>query len=613
MTKKKSTTRFWLPINLWNLNEIFTSESISPISFYSVRGFGNPVNRNEGMFEDTNFLVLFEAPVASEIIIEIYPELLDRTAMLETKYGYSEYYKTIYLRNELFKVHFKNEEKLQEFINQQLMLLEVKTVNKYKLEHFVVSETKLYQSHEGTYQPSILSEQREKEPFFDKAFNQIRGLIYGYVIGALGTLGENEQGLVSDLNKLKNSIGGVHTDIALSDHYSNFWLINIKKQIRDCEERFKKQFNNKTSDVFSTLTLRLQEVDNLNKMRCEELLKQKSHSYKLDYLKEQENLEQARREVYLYECDHNITPLKKEFENIKQEEKNRGEANGKKRDYYKKDDNAEKYYRKQELKFIIEQFEQNDYEYKELKNKVYTIEKRIKNFQQGGTPFDTSINEQFNRIIEHLNDLVKRANNYFLSKNNKESELPDIAFQIDVDLLTSHYYKKMKSYNDFAIQLPNSLSNKISEQEIELLKISLNAVLSFPQGRLGNYSEENILEIIAEVGKHLPESDFKETLRDYYEYRAGESDSFEFPKNDILANIIVFFMKLQGHDQINKLLITKGIQHKQIAFLLYGAYTGFANLPKTFTNLIFNGENKKLLDCVDDYLFDNYLKKNNIK
>ena len=69
MGKKKSTNSFWLPINMWNLNEVFTTESISPISFYSVRDFGNPVNRNESKYEDANYLVLFEEPVSSEIII----------------------------------------------------------------------------------------------------------------------------------------------------------------------------------------------------------------------------------------------------------------------------------------------------------------------------------------------------------------------------------------------------------------------------------------------------------------------------------------------------------------------------------------------------------------
>ena len=324
--------------------------------------------------------------------------------------------------------------------------------------------------------------------------------------------------------------------------------------------------------------------------------------------KEQEKLEQARREVYQYECKHNITLIKEEFEKIKQEEKERGEAIGKKREYYKKDENPEKYYRKQELKINIEELEKNDYEYKVLKNKVYALEDRVKNFQQGGTQFDTSINEQFNRITEQLNDIVKRTNNYFLSKNNKQSELPDILFKIALDLLTSHYFEKIKSYNDFAIQLPDTLSNEISKHEIELLKISLNAVLSFPQGRLGNYSEENVLKIIAEIGRHLPDCDFKNTLRDYYAYRTAKSDNFAFPKNDILASIIVFFMKMQGHDQINKMLITKGIKHKQIAFMLYGAYTGFANLPKTFTNLIFDSENQKLRNFIDDYLINNCLK-----
>lgn len=608
MGKKKSINSLWLPINQWNLNEVFTTESISPISFYAIRDFGNPVNRNEGRFEDANYLVMFEEPVFNEIIIEIYPELLDKTALQDTKFGYYEYYKTIYLQKGHFKVHFDKEDQLQEFLNQQFMLLEVKTVNKYKSESFVISENKPKQIKQITYQPKILSEQSEKEPFFDKAFNQIKGLIYGYVIGSLGCLGENEQGLVSDLTKLKNTIGGVHTDIALSDQYSNFWFINVKKQIRDCEERFKKQFDNKTSDLFTTITLRLQEVDSLNKMRCEELSKQKSPSYKRDYETEQENLEQARREVYLYECKHNITPLKEEFEKIKQEEKERGEAKGKKREYYKKEENPEKYYRKQELKNEIEEFEKNDYEYKALKNNVYALEGRIKNFQQGGTQFDTSINEQFNRITEQLNDIVKRTNNYFLSKNKEESELPNISFKINLDSLTNYYFEKNKLYSDFSIQLPNILSDEISKQEIELLKISLNSVLSFPQGRLGNYSEENVLKIIAEIGKHLPDSDFKNTLREYYSYRTAKSDNFVFPENDILASIIIFLMKLQGHDQINKMLISKGVKNKNVAFMLYGAYTGFANLPKTFTNLIFDSENNKLQYFIDNYLFTTIIK-----
>ncbi len=604
MAKKKSTNNLWLPINMWNLNEVFTTESISPISFYAVRSFGNPVNRNEGRFEDVNYLVLFEEQVASEIIIEISRELLDNTALQNTKSGYSEYYKTIYLQNGLFKLHFNIEEKLHEFLKQQFMLLEVKTVNKYKSDCFVVSECKSKKSRQISYQPQFLTEQSEKEPFFDKAYNQIKGLIYGYIIGSLGSLSENEQRLVSDLTKLKNSIGGVHTDIALAEQYSNFWFTNLKRQIKDCENRYFKLYNQK-SMIFDTLTFRLQEIDNLNKMRCGELSKQKTPSYIHDYEKAQRDLEHAQREVYKYECKHNVTPIKEEFEKIKQEEKKRGELKGKTREYYKK--GSDEHERKQQLKYQIEEFEKNDFEYKSLKDKVYTFEDKVKKFQSGGTQFDTSINEQFNRITEQLNEIIKKTKNFFLSKNNKESDLPDISFKIDLNILKIHYYERITFYKDFAIKFPETLTNEISKQEIELLKISLNAILSFPQGRLSNYSEENILKIITEIGKHLPDSESKNTLRDYYAYRTAKSDNFTFPTNDILSSIIVFFMKLQGHDQINKMVITKGIRHKQISFMLYGAYYGFANFPKTFTNLIFDSDNKKLQNHIDNYLYKNYL------
>jgi hypothetical protein len=605
MANKKTTNSLWLPITLWNLNEVFTTESISPISFYAIRGFGNPVNRNQEKIEDVNYLVLFEERVVSDIIIEISCDLLDKTLLIPDKLGCYEYSKTIYLQKGKFKVDFNSQEKLQEFLNQQFMLLEVKTVNKYKSDSLIVDSKAIKKKSTAIYQPKILSQQSENEPFFDKAFNQIKGLIYGYVIGSLGSLGENEQGLVSDLTKLKNTIGGVHTDIALTEQYSNLWLINTQKQIKDCSNRYLALFKQK-STVFDTLILRLQEVDNLNKMRCDEISKQKSPSYRNEYETVQNDLENARREVYKYECKHNITPIKEEFEKIKQEEKERGEAKGKTREYYKK--GSPEYERKQQLKYQIEEFEKNDFEYKSLKDKVYAFEDRVKNFQSGSTQFDTSINEQFNRITEQLNDIVKRTNNYFLSKNNKQSELPHISFKVDLKTLTKHYYEKNNTYNDFSIQLPDTLENEISKEEIELLKISINALLSFPEGRLGNYSEENILNVLIEIGKHLPESEAKLVLRDYYAYRTAKSDNFVFPTNDILANLIVFFMKLQGHEQINKMLITKGIEHKQIAFMFYGAYVGFANMPKTFTNIIFDSNNEGLFEYIDNYLFNNYLK-----
>ena len=611
MAQRKKTSEnysLWLPIDLWNLNELFTTESISPISFYRERNFGNPVNRNQGIIEDTNNLTLFDEAVESSILLEVSNTLLDSYFLTEIKSSIKgklksfEYSKTIYLKNGHFNIHFSSGEKLNEFLNNTFMLLEVKTTNKYKNELKVID---VMPEKKAFYQSKLISDKSRLEPFYDKAFNQIKGLIYGYIIGSIGTLGEKEQSLVSDLSKLKNSIGSIHTDIAMSEDYNGFWLINIRKQIKDCQKSYVDNFG-KQSDVLDTLQLRLQEIDNLNKMRCDEISRQKSPSYKKDFEKEQNSLEKIKQKLFRYEDENAITSLREELEQIKQEEKRKGELKGKTREYYKI--GTEEYDRKQELKTLISRLEEND-EYQNLKREVNLYEEKLRNFQFGMTQFDTSITEQFSRISEYLHEITKNTTNYFLSINNKSNNYPDISFEISIFRLTDFYSNNKPEYEDFSIVIPKSLSNILNDSELQLLSVAVNSILSKPQGRLGNFSEQNILEIIKDIGEHLPENSFKQTLRDYYKYRIGKDNSFKFPENLVIANIIVFLMKLNGHDQINKMLVAKNIQNRQISFLLYGAYLGFANLPKTFTNIVFDSDNTELLSYIDNHLFNNYLNK----
>jgi hypothetical protein len=609
MAKSKNISEeksLWLPINLWNLNELFTTESISPISFYEERNFGNPVNRNEEAIEDTNKLILFDDAVQSSILLKLSADLLDINYLTEIKsikksgLKSFEYSKTIYLKKGDFNVCFTSEVKLNEFLNNTFMLLEVKTINKYKSNFIVIDKMP---DKIAFYQTQLVSEKTEFQPFFDRAFNQIKGLIYGCVIGSIGTLEEKEQNLVSELSKLKNTIGSIHTDIVLSEEYSAFWLVNIRKKLKDCQKSYIENFI-KQSDVLDTLLLRLEEIDNLNKMRCDELSKQKNSNYKRDYEKEQEVLEKIKRELYQYEYQNGITSLKEELESIKEKEKRKGELKGKTREYFKI--GTEEYYRKQELKQIITKCEDNE-KYQILKREVNLQEERLRNFQFGFTQFDTSITEQFSRISEYLHEITKKTTNYFLSKNNKSNNFPDISFEFDIMKLADHYLNYTKEYTDFSIVFPKTLSKSFNESEIQLLRVAVNSIFSKPQGRLSNFSEQNILEIIKDIGEHLPENLDKQALRDYYKYRIGKNDSFTFPNNSVMASIIIFLMKLNGHDQINKMLVAKNIHNRQFAFLLFGAYLGFANMPKTFTNIVFDSDNLELFSYIDNYLFNNYI------
>lgn len=608
MSKDKSTSQekyLWLPINLWNLNELFATESISPLSFYEERNFGNPVNRNQGI-EDANNLILFDDAVKCDILLKIKPSLLDLRYLTEIKSGKKnnlksfEYPKTIFLKKDMFSLQFVSQDKLNEFLNNTFMLLEVKTINKYKYAYNVMDTIP---PKEVSYQSKIISIKTAFQPFFDKAFNQIKGLIYGYFIGSLGTLEEKEQNLLSNLSKLKNLIGSIHTEIVLSEQYSEFWLIKIHKSIKDCQNSYFDNFKEQP-EVLKTMLLRLEEIDNLNKMRCSEFLKQNSSSYKREYENEREILEGKKRKLYRFEHENKINSIKEELEKIKKEEKYKGSSKGKSREYYKI--GTLEYNQKQELKRLISKFEENE-EYYTIKKEVEIHEERLRNFQFGFTQYDTSITEQFSRISEYLQEITKKATNYFLSKNNKLNDFPDISFKIKIMQLADYYFNHSNEYSEFSVIFPNALFENLTEAELQLLKVSVNSILSKPQGLLGNFSEQNILEIIKDIGEHLPENSNKQILRDYYKYRIGKNDNFNFPENSVIANIIVFLMKLGGHEQINKMLVSKNLKNRQVAFLLYGAYIGFANMPKTFTNIIFDSDNNELFNYIDTYLFSNYL------
>lgn len=63
-----------------------------------------------------------------------------------------------------------------------------------------------------------------------------------------------------------------------------------------------------------------------------------------------------------------------------------------------------------------------------------------------------------------------------------------------------------------------------------------------------------------------------------------------------------FFIKAQGFDQIERFMLNRKYKLKEYAFMLWGAYIGFAAIPKTFTSIIFN--NQSIDKELEDFLFE---------
>ena len=92
-------------------------------------------------------------------------------------------------------------------------------------------------------------------------------------------------------------------------------------------------------------------------------------------------------------------------------------------------------------------------------------------------------------------------------------------------------------------------------------------------------------------------------LREYWKYKNQKSMRFDIPENmPVLQAIMSFFIKPYGFEQIERFMLNKKYSKKAHAFMLWGASRGFAELPKTFTNVIY--ENKHTTVLVDDKLSD---------
>ena len=113
--------KYWIIIDSWNLMETFTTESLSPHSFYLNRSFGNDLTRyiskNGELF---NNLVLYKKEPLADYALEIDSSLIDESIILTSKKDYVLYPKTIYYRKGLVRFRFKDEASIKGFIAESL-------------------------------------------------------------------------------------------------------------------------------------------------------------------------------------------------------------------------------------------------------------------------------------------------------------------------------------------------------------------------------------------------------------------------------------------------------------------------------------------------------------
>lgn len=560
--------QYYIEISTWNLLESFVTESISPFSFYSERNFGNNLSRYlSGEKERANYLILSTKDLGGNISLIIDESLIEYSCLcpikgLKTAFTYP---KTIYYKKGFVHFRFSTPELRDSLIAESQILLEVKCLGKY-LSAFDVKQIESKSVKGITAFSNPFSYEKVSYVIYDNIFNKIKGAVIGYTRGLYTSSDELLLQLQNELRDIKNSFGGMNTQIMMSGVFDE--NSELSERIRNCKNLYFQVIGN--SNSFDVLLDQYKEIINLAKMRNEVKKRLYNNQKKNELLHEKTYIEDCISQI---EESFNIIGIRKELDSIKDLEKANGKRIGKSRLYFKKD--TVEYKRKQQLKKILEEFENENAEYIQYKERLYQVEQEL---NDDSTKYDNILSSIFFRISDILNELIKNASSL------TNGGIVDLS---QVSISDSLY-----------------LSSNPENPEICYFNILLNCILNSTTAQLSEHSVFLVMEESAKLFKSTPLSDtvsgrkVLNALREYWSYKNQRVDSFNIPEGmPVLQSIMSFFVKPLGFDQIERYMMIKKFSSKAYAFMLWGAWIGFADMPKTFTNVLYlNDDINSLID-----------------
>lgn len=563
---------YWLIIDSWNLMETFITESLSPYNFYEKRSFGNDLTRfiSKGGESYSDLVLYLEEPDA-DYAIRIDESILDASliSLANDKRGkankagkYALYPKTIYYQRGKVSFRFRSNDAIKAFIAESKIIIEVKTIDKYKDSFFVQSGERL--SCPRSNQNTSLSFNVERYVKGDDLFNVIKGGVVGYTCALCTKASPRNRVLLMALNNLKNCLTGFHTELMINAET----LPNHSRCVSAYEDVIKvygseKEEAPKTLKVIKDI---LDEIISLSMKRWRDVLS-KSGTQCQTRIKELESMETACLNNINKTDNDRLTNAKRELQQIKDLEIENGIKEGKKRKYFPK--GSDEYNRKQELKHLIEELLGENESYGSSAQ-LRAIREELKTYRTGVTAYDAILGSLFNRFSDNLNDMIHTV------KGTVNANLSIDYSGIQIEESNIH------------VDIPHA-----SDAEKVYFNLLANEILKLRMKRNGNISDSDILVLIENTSKNfklLVEADSDEgrtildSAREFWLYKNLKSEAFSIPNNlPLFQSVMAFFVK-KGFDQIERFMMNRGYPFSEYAFMLYGFFIGYANMPKTLTN-----------------------------
>lgn len=242
--------KLYIPTSTLNFNNLMSSESISPSSFYLRRGFGYKRFEKVAPNPLDNKIILYRECPDFEINdneLENYPLVIE----IDTRYVNEDIIKedndiyfseeTIYFNPFTTKFIFRNEQELISTISKSEPSIETKMVPLYQGCFITLAEYKDLKKFKWE-KVEIEDSKNDISPYIskDRRINKLKGFLYAYLIAANKSISPDIVSLKKQVRVLKNTLSAIITSPdGQATPYQNEQLKTIYKSIN---ERFQKIF-----------------------------------------------------------------------------------------------------------------------------------------------------------------------------------------------------------------------------------------------------------------------------------------------------------------------------------------------------------------------------------
>ncbi len=186
--------RRYIPTSSLNFNNIFSTYSISPKSFYELRGFGYrrfekvAANPFENLLIAYDALPLFQVEKGKSDEFPIWIEVNEDVIQHSNQDSPANSHfilidRTVYLLPGKFKVLFKSQEEMQACLSRSKKSIETKIYESNQCCHVFNGSYETYPFSKDLNEVRDYSKPNHEAIHYDQKINKLKGLLYGYQLG----------------------------------------------------------------------------------------------------------------------------------------------------------------------------------------------------------------------------------------------------------------------------------------------------------------------------------------------------------------------------------------------------------------------------------------------